>query len=90
MLDSGRSACDILIQLQAVEGGIRKMIYEVFEEYLRKEIALLINILRQRECLDEPSCRRIDFIKKEFQNRPLNMLAADVDALRKMQKVQVQ
>lgn len=43
MIDSNRSLQDIFIQLKAIEQGVSKIIYVVFEEQLKKHLAEVLS-----------------------------------------------
>lgn len=68
MIDKGREPNDIVIQFKAVEGAVKKAIYEVLDETLRKDLALRIV-----EVVDAcpGNCEyagKIQSIKRDFPN----------------------
>ena len=73
MLDQKRSAPDIFIQFLAIEGSINKIIYQVFDEVLRKDIAIRLNTLQQTAT--NPETLAILYkIRKNFPDYTLRQL----------------
>ena len=73
MLCQSRSAPDIFIQLLAIEGSINKIIYQVFDEVLRKDIAARLNIL-QETATNPQTLAILQKIRKDFPGYTLKQL----------------
>lgn len=74
MLAQNRNENDILIQLLAVESGLQKVIYQHFDELLRKSLALRINKLYEQKNLSKENLKTLDAIRKNFPYYKLRQL----------------
>jgi DNA-binding FrmR family transcriptional regulator len=71
MIEEDRSVQDIFVQLKALEQGINKAIYVVFEEQLKKRLA---EVLSERLAACPGNCsdaERLQFTRKQFASLDL-------------------
>ena len=88
MLSQNRDAGDILIQLLAVESGVNKLIYQHFEEALRKDLAIRINTLLEEKPLTAKSFERLLIIRQEFPFYKLKQLPKIIFEVSKIEQNQ--
>ena len=74
MINENRSENDILIQFLAAESGLRKLIYQHFDEALRKSLAIRINTLLERKNLSRKNRETLFTIREQFPYYKLRQL----------------
>ena len=72
MLAQNRSEKDILIQFLAVESGLKKIIYQHFDESIRKSLALRINKVSEQKNLSQADVEIVNSIRKNFPHYTLH------------------
>lgn len=83
MIQNDRSMENIYTQLKAVEKGISKVIYVVFEEQLKKHLAEVLS-KRLSECPGDCSdAERLQYTRQEFAKLDLKQVIDSIEWLRR-------
>jgi DNA-binding FrmR family transcriptional regulator len=86
MIEKGREYKEVFIQLKAVEGALNKLIYTVFAETLKKQLAEALS-QRLMEC--PGNCELAEypqFLRKEFGKLNIEEIIQAIDKLSVKQK----
>lgn len=78
MIENGRSVEDIYTQLRAVERGIHKAIYEIFEAQLKKHLA---EVLSERLAACPGNCddaERLRYTREQFAQLDLKEVITSI------------
>ncbi len=81
MIENNRQLNDIYIQLRAVEKGVNKAIYVVFEEQLKKHLAEVLS-KRLAECPGDCSdAERLRYTREQFAKLDLKEVIESIEWL---------
>ena len=86
MLSQNRSENDILIQFLAAESGLQKLIYQHFDESIRKSLALRINKVSEQKNLSKADTETLNSIRKNFPYYTLRQLPKVIYKLHQLEK----
>lgn len=86
MINDNRDFNEVFIQSKAVEGGVQKLIYDLLDNLLRKELAekvvKVVNVC-PGNC---PDAEKIKVIHKEFPNMELKKVASIINEMEAIEK----
>jgi len=86
MIEKGREYKEVFIQLKAVEGALNKLIYTVFAETLKKQLAEALS-QRLMECPGNCELAEyLQFLRKEFGKLNIEEIIQAIDKLSVKQK----
>lgn len=86
MINQNRGENDILIQFLATESGLRKLIYQHFDEALRKSLAIRINTLLDSKNLSHKNRETLFSIREQFPYYKLRQLPKVLYTLHKIEQ----
>lgn len=86
MIHENRSENDILIQFLAAESALRKLIYQHFDEALRKCLALKINALLEQKNISHKNREILIAISEQFPYYKMKQLPKVLYKLHQMEK----
>lgn len=86
MLDDNRDPNDIFIQSRAIEGGVQRLIYDLLDNLLRKELAeKVVKVVNAcpGNCSD---AEKIKVIQNEFPEMELKKVASIINEMEAIEK----
>ncbi len=86
MLGENRDPNDVFTQSKAVEGGIQRLIYDLLDNLLRKELAVEVVKVVNACPGDCPDAEKIKMAQKEFPNMELKKVAKIISEMSEIEK----
>lgn len=81
MIDNGRDSNEIYVQSKAVEGGVQRLIYDLLDNLLRKELAEKVVKVVNACPGNCPDAEKIKIIHKEFPDMELKKVASIINEM---------
>lgn len=86
MMDNGRDSNELYIQSKAVEGGVQRLIYDLLDNLLRKELAEKVVKVVNACPGNCPDAEKIKIVQKEFPGMQLKKVASIINEMEAIEK----